>query len=531
MADVLTIKQLREKVNHLRADRANWEEHWQDIADYILPRKNTIIVHRSPGEKRNLTLLDNSGVMANELLAGALHGLLTNPNAQWFELTTGDIQLDEQDGVREWLQGTTEDIHNLLNNSNFQTEVHELYVDLAGFGTSVMLIEEDDKQLVRFTTQFIRDYLLDENNLGFVDQIYREWKWDAAKIVAEFGEENVGEKVLKAYRAGKSDKFCVIHAVYPKTMVADSKYRFNYVSQYVLPDEEVSLREKGFEEFPYTTPRWSKAPGETYGRSPGMNALPEVKTLNKMTETTLRAAQKVVDPPLQLPDDGFIMPIVTKPGGLNYYRSGSNDMIRPILNNAQIDFGYQAMNDKRQRIKEAYYVDQMMLQQGPQMTATEVLQRTEEKMRLLGPMLGRMQSEFLRPLIDRVFAIMLRRKQVREIPGALRGTVLDVKYSSMVAKSQRIADGQNILRTMEAAAPFINTDPSVLDNINGDEALKAIAKIYGLPQRILRSQAEVQQIREDKAQAQQQAIQAQQQQQQVDNAATLAPIMTPQQGG
>ena len=531
MSDVMTVKQIREKVNHLRGERANWETHWQDIADFIIPRKNTIITQRSPGEKRNIFLLDNSGVMANELLAGALHGLLTNPNAQWFELTTGDVQLDQQDGAREWLQGVTEDMHNVLNNSNFQTEVHELYVDLAGFGTSVMLSEEDDRSVVRFSTQFIRDYLLDENNLGFVDQIYREWKWSADKIVAEFGEDKVGEKVLKAYKAGKNDKFCIIHAVYPKNLVAGSEYKFDYISQYILPDEEVELRLGGFKEFPYTAPRWSKAPGETYGRSPGMNALPEVKTLNKMTETVLKSAQKVVDPPLQLPDDGFIMPIVTKPGGINYYRSGTQDVIKPIMNNAQIDFGYQAMQDKRQRIKEAYYVDQLQLREGPQMTATEVLQRTEEKMRLLGPMLGRMQSEFLRPLIDRVFAIMQRRGKIRPIPPILSKRLIDVRYSSMVAKSQRVADGQNILRTMEAAAPFINTDPTVLDNINGDEALKAIARIYGLPQSILRSNAEVAQIRKDKAAAQQAALEAQQQQMQVDNAAKMAPIMMPQQGG
>jgi hypothetical protein len=303
-----------------------------------------------------------------------------------------------------------------------------------------------------------------------------------------------------------------------------SKNAFKYISQYALPEENIELREAGFRELPYVVPRWSKAAGEVYGRSPGMNALPEVKTLNKMMETTIIGAQKVVDPPLQLPDDGFIMPIITEPGGLNYYRSGTNDIIKPVFNDSRIDFGFEVMKDHEKRIREAYYIDQLQLQQGPQMTATEVLQRTEEKMRLLGPMLGRMQAEFLRPLIDRVFSIMFRSGVIdrNEIPTVLRGKQIDVRYSSLIAKSQRLAEGQNILRSMEALTPFANADQSVLDNINADKAFRVIAEVYGLPQEIVRKEKEVAQVREQRAQAQQQMLA----QQQAAMEAEQAPKMT-----
>jgi hypothetical protein len=520
MSKKLTVKQIKEKVEKLKAERGTWETHWQELADYILPRKNTITSQKFPGEKRSVNVLTSTGIKSNELLSGALHGMLTNPNAMWFELTTGDTEIDRSDNVRMWLQKTTKSMHNVLNNSNFQTEVHELYMDLSCFGTSPMYVEEDDRDIIRCSTRFIAEMYIDENHLGVVDQVFRQWDWDAHKIVSEFGIDKVGKKVSDAYKKGDTTRFCVIHAVYPRTMIDPvAKGAFKYISQYVLPDENLELREGGFREFPYVVPRWSKAAGEIYGRSPGMNALPEVKTLNKIMETTIMGAQKVVDPPLQLPDDGFIMPIITEPGGLNYYRSGTNDIIKPVFNDARIDFGFQVIQQHEKNIREAYYIDQLQLNTGPQMTATEVMQRTEEKMRLLGPMLGRMQAEFLRPLIDRVFEIMLRRGLINtaEIPAELQGRVLDVRYSSMIAKSQRLAEGQNMLRAMEALTPFANADRGVLDNLNGDQAFRVIAEVFGLPQEIIRKAKDVQQMRDARAQAQQQMIDAENAEREADS--------------
>jgi hypothetical protein len=521
MANKLTPKQVKKKVESLKADRGTLDTHVQEIFDFMLPRKATVTTQQTPGAKRSVFVLDNTGMYCLELLAGQLHGLLTSPNGMWFELTTGVQAIDQRDDVRFWLQKTSRDIHNVLNNSNFQTEVHELYIDEVSAGTACMYSEEDDRDVVRFSTKFFGEYYVDEDAQGRVNQIYRVWKWKAAQLVEEFGIDNVSKKVQKSYEKGDDHKFEVIHACYPKSLVnPKDKAGFEHVSQYLLAEEEFELRSEGYREFPYVVPRWSKGTGEKYGRSPAMVALPEVKTLNKMAETMLIGAQKVIDPPLQMPDDGFVLPIITTPGGINYYRPGGNDKIEPIFNDTRIDFGYEAMKEKRTRIREAFFVDQLMLQQGPQMTATEVLQRTEEKMRLLGPMLGRQQSEFLRPLIDRVFNIMMRRGIIKkdEIPQVLRGRKIDVKYSSMIAKSQRLQDGQNIMRTLQAATPFINLDASVADNINGDAALRVLGEVYGLPQQILRNEDDVKHIREQRAQAQQKMIEEQQQAQQIDNA-------------
>lgn len=510
--DRLSNKTLKKMLEDMKSTRYNWESQWQDIADYVLPRKNDIITDRSPGEKRNTFVFDNTGMVANELLAGALHSMLTSPNSYWFDLTTGDQKLDRDDAVKFYLENCRNRMHVTMNNSNFQTEVHELYLDLCGFNTACMITEEDEKEVVRFNTKYIKEYFIGEDSKGRVNHILREWKWTSSHLVEAFGEENLPEKVIKSYHDGKQEKYRILHAVYPESMVPSSvKTQKPWVSQYILVDLDHVIRVERFLENPYVVPRWAKASGEVYGRGPGITALPEVKTLNKMSEITLKGAQKVVDPPLQLPDDGFIMPIVVKPGGLNYYRSGTQDYIRPIFNDTKIDFGFQAMEEKRKRVRESFYVDQLQLQQASYMTATEVMQRTEERMRLLGPLLGRMQSEFLSPLIDRVFGIMDRRNMFGTAPEVLKGQRVAVRFSSVIAKAQRVTDAQAIDRTVQTALPFIQTQQEVVDNFNGDEALRIIAEIHGLPGGILRTKKEVAAIREQRAQ-QQQAMMAQQQQ-------------------
>lgn len=521
MAKILSPEKVKERYELLKSERGNWETHWQDIADYILPRKNDFTVKQTPGVKRNFQVFDNTGMQSCELLAGALHGMLTNPSSLWFELTTGDKLLDQNDAVRRWLQDTTLRIHHRLNQTNFQTEVHELYLDLCGFGTAPMLILEDDETDIRFQATYLREVFIEENEKGLVDEVYRTYCWSAKQIIAFFGEKNVPEEVLECWKLGKSEKFDIVHAVYDRNAISgDQEYKIELpiVSQYVMVKGLKQLKVGGFSENPWVVPRWSKAAGETYGRSPGMTALPEVKTINKMTETMIRGAQKTIDPPLQAPDDGFVLNIRTAPGSINYYRSGSNnkDRIEPIYNDARIDFGFQITDSHRTRIREAFYVDQLQLQQGPQMTATEVMQRTEEKMRLLGPMLGRMQAEFLKPMIDRIFAIMFRKKRFLQPPRELSGRNIDVQYSSFIAKMQRETEANNIQKAMAAITPFASFAPQILDNLDPDEAFRGLARIYSFPQDMLRDQDDVEEMRAQRAQQQEAMAKAQAEAQQAE---------------
>lgn len=518
-------KRIISRYQKMKAMRSTWESHWQECADYVVPNKNQITTRTQAGAKNNVLLYDSTAIQAAELLAGALHGMLTNPTTVFFDLTTDNELINKDDTARRWLSMATRKIHDILNNSNFQTEVHELYLDLCWAGTACMLIEEDDtpgdeNQLVRFSTRHIAEVNVEENHKGQIDTVYRSYRWNARQIMDEFqkaGDEQIPDRIVQCAKDHPTKEFEIIHAVYPR----DADYIkgktgpkfYPYASVYVLSDGEGDqgelLRDSGQREFPYAVPRWTKASGEIYGRSPTMSCLPDIKMVNEMMLTVLKGAQKAVDPPLQAPDDGFLGEVDGTPSAINFYRAGTTDRIEPIVNNQRVDIGIQLLQDVRGRIRSAFYVDQLQLQNGPQMTATEVMQRTEEKLRLMGPMLGRQQSEFLRPMLDRVFNILVRKKAFGEIPSILSKATVHFQYTSAVAKAQKVSEGNNIMRFMQTAAPFLEVDQEAKDNVDADEAVRFLGQyVYGLPQELLRDKkkiAERRQGRQDAMQAQQQA--------------------------
>jgi hypothetical protein len=325
------------------------------------------------------------------------------------------------------------------------------------------------------------------------------------------------------YKQGKADKYDIIHAIYPRSKATKKRgYKgHKWVSQYILVCEKMDLEVEGFMEFPYVVPRWSKKSGETYGRGPGEKALPEAKVLNKMTEVTLVGAQKVIDPPLQAPDDGFVLPLYTTPGGLNYYRAGSDDRVEPIFNDSRIDFGFQTVEMKQKQIRAAFYSDQLKLREGPQMTAAEVNERTEQALRFLAPMLGRMQAEFLQPLIERVYNIMDRRGMIPQAPVELSNVPLKVQYVSVVAMAQRTSELTGIQRFFQNIAPIASADPAAFDVINADRATKYVAGLVNLPQEFINSEKEVADRRQQRAQQQQAMMQAEQSANQADQTAKV----------
>ena len=266
-----------------------------------------------------------------------------------------------------------------------------------------------------------------------------------------------------------------------------------------------------------------------------MKALADLKMLNLVMKTTIRGAQKVIDPPLLMPDDGVLMPFKTTPGAINFYRAGlgTDKMITPLETGSKIDFGIQFVESIRMKIREAFFIDQLQLNTGPQMTATEVAQRTEEKLRLLGPILGRQQFELLRPMVGRLFNIMMRKKMLGMIPEVLADRELQVQYSSQIAKAQKTSEADSFVRVMNILAPLSQLQPEIIDNLNGDQALRFLSKAYGLPEQMLRPMEDVIGTREARQAQQAQAQQMQQMMAQASMAkdgASALQNMSPNQG-
>lgn len=523
-------KQLVSMVNNLKADRSTWENHWQEVGDFVIPRRGEVTVKFSPGQKRNTQLFETTGQQSCILLAGALSSLLTNSQNQWFELLTGKPELDDDDEVRAYLQESTRRMMGVFNNSNFHTQVHEMYLDLCSFGTGCMSIDEDDETVVKFLTHHISEFMIRTNKNNIVDEVYRKFELTAPQIVELFNG-NVSRSVQRALKNPTDTvaKFKVIQGIYPDAR--DPKKRtpnfpFNWWSQWIIEEDLFEAKVEGFNEFPYVAPRWSLGTGEMYGRSPAIVALPDIKMVNIMEKTIIKGAQKTVDPPLQAPDDGSVSPVRTQPGGMSYYRAGTTDRIEQVYSDFRLDLG-QAQTDKvRERIKQAFFIDQLQLgDRGPQMTATEVITRRDQSMTLLGPFLARLQFEFLRPMIDRVFAIMDRRQMLPPAPSALRGQTIDVQYTSVIARVQRQQEVDNIQRFLETVGPVAEAAPEILDMLNKDEYTRLVARLQGLPQELILDRDAVEGIRNARAEAQQAQQDAVQEAQEVENASKLAKVV------
>jgi hypothetical protein len=525
MAKTDLTKGLLSRFDRLQGQRENWETHWQEVADYMQPRKADVTKRRARGDKRMEQVFDSSPIQAVELLAASLHGMLTNPSTPWFTLRFKDEEVQNEDEAKLWLEASTDAMYTAFNRSNFQQEIFELYHDLITFGTAAMFIEEDDDDIIKFSTRHINEVFIAENDKGRIDTIYRKFKISARAAIQKFGEAVSADVQTKA-KKDPYEEIEILHAVYPRTDFNPNKRdkaNMPFESVYMEYKNGNELSVGGFREFPFVVPRYLKASNEIYGRSPAMTALPDVKMLNEMSKTTIKAAQKQVDPPLLVPDDGFLLPVRTVPGGLNFYRSGTRDRIEPLNIGANNPLGLNMEQQRRDSIRAVFYVNQLMMQQGPQMTATEVIQRNEEKMRLLGPVLGRLQSELLKPLIDRVFAVLLRNNMLPQAPEFLSGRDVEIEYVSPLAKAQKSTELQSIMRAVEILGSLANVAP-VFDYVNFDNLVKHLADIVGVPQKILKTQSQVNAERQQ-AQAQQQEMQQMQQLQQVAKAGgDIAPL-------
>ena len=247
--------------------------------------------------------------------------------------------------------------------SNFQQEIFESYHDLICFGTSALMIEEDQEDILRFSARHIKEIYIQENQKGFVDTIYRRFKMAALAAAEKFGLENLSKESQQTIQKDPFKELEFVHVVRPRSMFDDKKFdkmNMPFQSVYFEYNSGHIISIGGFRELPYVIPRYLKASTEIYGRSPAMNALPDVKVLNKMVETALKAAAKQVDPPLLVPDDSMLSPIRMSAGSLNYYRSGSRDRIEPLQIGQATSVTLNQENQRRDAIAKMFHVDQLV---------------------------------------------------------------------------------------------------------------------------------------------------------------------------
>ena len=519
-------RQLKDNLSRLQEKRSNWENHWQEISDYMLPRKAEITKQRARGDKRNTQIFDATAVHALELLAASLHGMLSSSANKWFSLRFKETELNDIDECKEWLEDAQGRMYDAFGKSNFQQEIFEAYFDLIAFGTACLMIEDDQEDTLIFSARHIKEIYIQENKKGYVDTLYRKFKMPAQAAVDKFGIDNVSKDVVNIFKKSPFDDITLVHVAQPRlNFDPKKKDKQNMPVQSIYFEFETGhiISIGGFQEMPYVIPRYLKSSTEIYGRSPGMNALSETKVLNKMVENSLKAAAKMIDPPLLVSDDSMLAPIRMSPGSINFFRAGSRDTITPLNIQSNVAVSLANENQRRDAINKMFHIDQLVVTENRNMTATEVLQRQEEKMRILGPVLGRLQSELLSPLITRVFNILLRGQLFIEAPDILQQQELKIEFVSPMALAQRGQELQSLMRGLEIFGSLAQTMP-VMDYIDENGLVKQIISILGLPAKVIKSDVEVQEIREERAQQEAQMAEQQQQLAETQMAKNAAPM-------
>ncbi len=497
-------------MGELTTGRSNFDSLNQEIAEIMYPEHANFTFISFPGEKRMAKVFDSVGIHSNQLLSSGLFSLLTSPASPWAALMPVDLRLWDRHDVQVHLEDRRRIMFHEINKASagFSTAMHEAYLSYGAFGQLNVFSSEilENDSLVFMSLPIYECYFV-ENQHGQIDTMYRKYKRTVEHLVRKFGKEKLSIPTQGLVADGKLRHMVdCFQIIMPREVYEIQGLKITdkpFLDVYVEVDQKHVIQEKGFHELPFFAARFYKESFETYGRGPGSTSLPDCKMLQRVAQVTIRAAQKTVDPALMLPHSGFLRPLRTTPGGLNYYKKGRVNTKEDIalVPSGNPGIGLEYSESLHQRIREAFYVDQLQLQSGPQMTATEVLQRTEEKLRLMGPLFGRIQTELLGPLIRRVDGLLSRAGKYPPVPLSLDGQQLKIVYTSPIARAQEQVQANGLVRAFQVLDPLIKMDETIMDNFNTDEMTKGVFDMFSINPSFLNDKKVVKQIRDARAAA------------------------------
>lgn len=520
--------------HQLKSERSSWDSHWQEVSDYILPRASRFEASdRNNGGRKHNNILDSTGTRAMRVLAAGLMAGMTSPARPWFRLTTSDPELDESSGVKLWLADVQRVMLMVFSKGNTYRALHAMYEELSVFGTGASIVLPDFNDVVRHYPLTTGEYCIATDYRGQVNTLYREFDKTVAELVSEFGYDNCSATVRNLYNSGNLGAWrTVVHAIEPRSdrdhTKSDAKNMAYTSCLFEQGGEDGKyLRESGFRRFPAVVPRWATFGGDIYGTSPAMEALGDIKQLQHQQ---LRKAQGIdykVNPPLQKPTSMKNREGSTLPGGVSWYdQSTPTGGIRSAFD-VNIDLSHLLMDiqDVRGRINSGFYADLFLMLAGTSssnMTATEVAERHEEKLLMLGPVLERLHNELLDPLINITFDILLGSGVLPPPPPELEGRELNVEFVSMLAQAQKAVATNSIDRFVGNIGMVAQYKPEVLDKFDADRWADAYADMLGVDPELIVPGEQVAIVRQQRAQAAQQQQQAAMMEQQANAAKTMS---------
>lgn len=525
------IKTVVEEFQQSLDERRLWEETNRDVTDYMLPRYGKYILageKSNDGQTRYDKIFDSSTIRALRIMASGMQGGTADQTRPWFRMALEDPDRNKKQDAKEWLSECDRRMYARLARSNFYSSSHNIFLEMGGFGSGCQICLEDPLTMFWFRQMTYGEYTFLSDARNRINTVFRHYSMTAKQLVEMFGEGKVSQAVKNEYDKGVHAWHEVIHRIGTRKdgepaennpmnhkMPFSSLY-LEYAGNNSGPDKV--LRNSGFLEKPFQTPRWNTIASEVYGRSPGHDALADAKMLQEMVASQIEAIHKEVDPPMIAPA-GYGDDISSYPGGISEVDDPHGKAMRKLYD---VKLNIQDLSLKiaeiKKDIREGFFYDLflMLANAGKEMTATEVLERKEEKVLLLGPVIHRHHVEYFDLTIDRVFGIMARTGAFPPPPKDIENQPIKVEYTSLLAQALKAAGVKQLERTVGFVANLAKEQvaaglhPRAWDKLDDDQAIDEFHDMVGSPPKIIRPDDVVSQIRQQRTKDQ--AAQAQMQQ-------------------
>lgn len=505
----------------LETERKQWEPLWRDCATFIDPNADDFgaETERRQGAKKGEKVFDNTAIMARDRLAAAHESMLTPRNAKWHNLRSSNAALNEVEEVKEWFEQVRDRIFaaRYSPRANFSSQIGAYYQCLDTFGTAGLFIDENVGSNLRYKALHLGEIYIYEDFQCRVKGVHRKFALTADQAMGALKTgrfKSLPEQVIRAANdpSRRLERSWYLHCVErgdnPYGRGANSMPVEGY---YLNMDFVHECGEHGYRTMPYSVGRYITGPRETYGRAPGMTVLRDIQMLQEINKTLIRVSQRTGDPPMFLSGQPGNTPFSMRSGAINWnmLSPDGKQLAQAFESNADFKGLLEVIQDRRQSVNDAFYVTlfQILLDKPPNMTATEALLRAQEKGVLLAPTMGRQQSEFLGPMIEREIDILTEAGEFEDLPmpDVLRqaGAGIEIIYDAPLNRLQKTDEAVGILRTIEALAEPAKIDPGVYDVFQWDKVARVMAEANGAPANVLNSLDEMAALKQQRAQEKQ----------------------------
>ena len=508
-------REIQSRFEFLKQQRTSWEGMWRDIRDYILPDFGAFDGEDpTDGQKRFKRIINAEATNAADILAAGLLSGVSSPSRPWLRLTTLDGELDQSPEVKQWLDEVQRTMMLIFAKADVYNQLHQSYLELPVFGQACTIARPHPDRIINLQNLTIGEYWISEDQYGSVDTLYRKMSMTAKQMIQTWGLDKVSEEVRSAYRSNPYQRFNVIHAIEPRWERDDMKrdainkpWKSIYFEENAITKGHV-LSESGFDDFPAMCPRWMTSGGSAYGRGCGAKALGAARNLQRLETRVATMVDYLSDPPMMYPDSMVGNLDLFRPSGRIPVSAGEEALIRPAIQMTTDPSPVEMMIAKREaQIQRFFYVNifQMLAStMGDQRTATEVAALEQEKVMMLGPVLERLHSELLDPLVTSTFNFMVEQNKVPPIPDELQGKSLNVEYISVLAEAQKTASATGIIKLSQEIGLLAQINPSVLDKLDVDKAVDELADLNGVSPSLIVAGERVALIRKARQQQQMQ---------------------------